>query len=120
LDYADLLAPERADATELYASGADVYNHLRGWLVEDRLVGWTGLQSGRSAMEVTVADQHHTGGSIAKAQIADLIVSINRSPEEETKGYTNLFIVKNRDGPARYSIAIKTDFNRMAFWRRIE
>lgn len=120
LDYADLLIPERADPADLHSAGAEIYNQFRGWMVEDRLVGWTGLQSGRGAMEATIADQQHTGGSIAKAQIADLIISINRTAEEDKKGLTNLFIVKNREGPARYGIVIKTDFNKMSFWTRGE
>lgn len=121
LDYGDLVAPEtRSLAGDLHATGAEVYGHFIGWLQEDNMVGWTGLQSGRGAMEATFADQLHAAGSIAKIQAAHLVLSVNRTADEEREGKTNLFVVKNRDAAARYSILINTDFNKMAFWVRGE
>lgn len=121
VDYADLLAPETASLRgDLHALGAEVYGNLVGWLQEKNMCGHTGLQSGRSAMEETHADQQHTGGSIAKAQIAHVIVSLNRTAEEHQKGITNLHVVKNREGAARMDISINTDFSRMQFWKRRE
>ena len=121
LDYADEIAPEENSLkADLHAAGRDVYGNFVAWLKEDQLVGWTGLQSGRGAGEELVADQHHTGGSIAKAQIADLIISINRTREEEEKGLTRLFVAKAREAKARYSVCIQSDFSKMAFWTRGE
>lgn len=117
IDYADLLAPETPELRgDLYATGAEVYSYWRSWMQEDDYVGWTGMQSGREAMKEKHADQGHSGGSIAKAQIADVVLSINRTPEEEVNGLTNVHIVKAREDKARFSITFPTDFNRMQFW----
>ncbi|MEM3040530.1 MAG: DnaB-like helicase C-terminal domain-containing protein [Nitrososphaerota archaeon] len=117
IDYADLLAPETGSLMgDLYASGLQVYQHLSGWATEEEFPIWTASQSNRSAMESTVADQEHTGGSIAKAQIADVIISINRTSEEVRRGQSRLHIVKNRTGQARFTITINTDFSRMQFY----
>lgn len=115
VDYLDLVACE---AESLYAEGKKLYSDFRGWLVEENLVGWTGSQSRRDGAESTFTDMHQTGGSIAKAEIADVILSINRTAEEEKLGRTTLYVAKNRNGAARYPITINTDFSKMAFWRR--
>lgn len=119
LDYADELGPSRQSVAENgFERGKENYSLLRGWAVQDELVIWTGMQSNRSALEATVADQEHSGESIAKAWIADLIISINRTPEEEKAGLTRLWKVKDRRGQARLSFTIRSDFSRMQFWKR--
>jgi replicative DNA helicase len=119
IDYADLLGPETKELRgDLYASGREVYSNLASWIQEDKLVCWTAAQSQRGAGEELVADMHHMGGSIAKAQIAHLIISLNRTQAEEQSGHTRLGIQKNREGAARYTITIPTDFERMQWWTR--
>lgn len=116
VDYADLLAPETKSLQgDLHAVGAEVYGHLIGWMQEDELYGWTAAQSGRAAMEALHADQQHMGGSIAKVQLAHLILSINRTEAEEKANRTRLQVVKNREGPARYEIQISHDYSRNLF-----
>lgn len=117
VDYMDLLS---IDADSLYDAGDKAYAQFRGWMVEEGLVGWTGSQSKTGAKEVTYADTQHTGGSRAKAEHADLVISINRTTDETKAGRTSLFVAKNRNGASKYPISICTDFSRMAFWRRSE
>jgi replicative DNA helicase len=117
IDYADLLAPETPTLRgDLYATGAEVYSYWRSWMVEEKLVGWTGMQSGRDAMSDKFADQQHAAGSLAKIQIADVVLSINRTPEEEANGQTRIHIVKAREDKARFEFCFPTDFERMQFW----
>lgn len=117
VDYADILQPETRELrSNMFAAGEEIYQELHGWLQEEDLVCWTGMQSNREAMNETHADQKHAGGSIAKIQIADLVLSINRTEEEEKNGITRLNVVKSRNDPARYDIEIRHDFSRMQFW----
>lgn len=117
IDYADLLGPETpALRSDLYATGAEVYSYWRCWMHEEQLVGWTGMQSGRDAMSVDHADQMHASGSIAKIQIADMVISINRTAEEEAEGLTRIHVVKAREDRARITEVFPTDFERMQFW----
>lgn len=119
IDYAGLLGPETPSLRgDLFATGQEVYGEWIAWMKEEKLVGWTGEQSGRGAMEQLVADQQHIGGSIAKVQMADLILSINRTGEEAERKLTRIFVEKNREGAAQYTVTINSDFNKMAFWTR--
>jgi len=119
LDQAEELAPEgqfRGD--QLYAAGKEIYTNVRGWAVEEELSIWTGAHANRGGSEATVADQEHIGGSIAKVQIADIIISLNRTKKEHAEGLTTLFISKARNRPnARRTITIKSDLARQAFYK---
>lgn len=77
---------------------------------------WTASQSSRGAMSAASADQEHMGGSVAKTETADLVLSINRNSDEEEQGIMRLHVVKARNDAARYDIIISSDLNRMAFW----
>lgn len=117
IDTADLLAPETDSLRgDLFGSGQEVYSYWRSWMKEDKMVGWTGMQSNRDAMQAEHADQMHAGGSIAKIHIADLVFSINRTAEEEANGLTTVHVVKARKSKARFKITFPTDFSRMQFW----
>lgn len=117
IDYADLIAPETRELkSNLYALGEEVYRELTGWLQEEDLPCWTAMQSGREAMNETHAGQQHASGSIAKMQIANLVLSINRTEEETREGKTRLHVVKARDDASQFDIEIKTDFARQQFW----
>lgn len=121
IDYADELAPEAGIGVDnSFAAGKQIYSHLRGWAVKDNFFCMSAMQSNRSAMDSAVADQEHAGESLAKMWIADTVVSINRTAEEASRGLTNCHIVKHREGPARMSVQIHTDFSTMQFWRRAE
>lgn len=118
LDYADLLAPEDRAKTgvDLFATGDEVYTHLSGWAKEDNIAIWTAAQGTRSAITESVADQEHMGRSIAKVQIAHQIFSINRTAEEQKEGITQIYVVKNKGGRARFARTIRSDFDRMHFY----
>lgn len=113
LDYADLL---KSKEKGLYERGKDIYESLRGWAGEEGFALWTATQSSRSALSSTTAEQEHMSGSVAKTETADLIISINRSAEEEEAGVTRLYIVKARNDASRYELTIRTDFSRMLFY----
>jgi replicative DNA helicase len=122
VDYGDELSPEkRSYASNSFEVGKEIYSHLRGWAVKEDVAIWTGMQSNRGAGDVVEADMEHSGESIAKAWIADLIFSINRTAKEQEEGITRLRVVKRRTGKARFTIKFRTDFDRMLFvvpeWR---
>jgi hypothetical protein len=114
IDYADCLAPETDQLrANLGASGAEVYGTIKEWLQEERICCWTAGQSNRGASEASFGEQHHIAGSIDKARIADLIVSITRDSQDET----NIKITKSRHSGARgQTFSIPTNFDRMQFY----
>lgn len=118
VDYLTLLRPEKADKRDMFATGEEITEDLRAWGIEDKLFLWSAAQSNREAMNSPVADMQHIGTSSGIIYTADLVLSINRTPEEEKLGMTNMMIVKNRQGQARVTFSFKTDFNRMQFYVR--
>ena len=120
VDQAEELCPDdktiRSD--NLYGAGKSIYSALRRWAFEDQIGIWTGMHATRGAAEKTVADQEDAAGSIAKVQIADIILSINRTPKETEEGLTRIFISKNRHGGGdRFAISIRSDMHRQQFYK---
>lgn len=116
LDYADLLRPNSKLPANSFERGKDIYEELIGWIRQENFVCWTASQSNRSAMSSAVADQEHVSESSAKVYAADLVLSINRTQEEEQQKVSRIHVVKARNGAARYDITIPTDFETMQFW----
>ena len=117
LDYADLLSPEEDERRgNLFGTGDDVYLNLKKWAKESNILIWTAMQGTRGAMEQAKADQQHAGLSLAKIWHADVVISINRTPEEEDQGLTQLYAVKNRGGKARFTKTIHSDFDTQCFF----
>lgn len=117
VDYADLLSPEEDDRKgSLFGTGDDIYLNLKKWAKESNLLIWTAMQGTRGAMEQARADQQHAGLSLAKIWHADVVISINRTPEEEDQGLTQLYAVKNRGGKARFTKTIHSDFDTQRFF----
>ena len=114
VDYADLCLSENAGDNS-YTTGDVVYTQLGKWAKEEDCVIWTASQSGKAAMEAVVADQQHAAGSIAKMYHAHLVLSINRTSQETTDGLSQIHVVKNKNGQARFTKTIHSDFDRMHF-----
>ena len=53
---------------------------------------------------------------IGKANISDIIVTINQTKEEVDDEIMRLFVAKNRNGPRYRTIKIKTALDRMCFY----
>jgi len=97
IDYADLMKP-LARFKEKRHELESIYESLRGMAVELKIPIWTASQSNRSSMDkafVTLAD---ISESYAKAQVADVIISIQRSIDEKRNNKASFFIAKNRAG----------------------
>lgn len=118
IDYAGLLAPETpALRNDIYSKGEEIFSHLLGWMQEDSLRCWTACQSGRHTTESAVAVPEDIAGSIAQSQIAQIILSLNRTPDEEANNEFRIYIGKNRDGVSRVTVPIKSDLSRMQLWK---
>lgn len=117
IDYACLLAPETPSLrSSSYDTGAEVYSVWKQWLEEEDIPGWTAMQSNRGAAQASHADQQHAGGSLAKIQIADVVLSIQRDDTEMSEKLTRIHWVKARNAKANFSVTIPSDLERMQFW----
>lgn len=117
VDYDDLLDPGTRDArASLYFKGLEIYGALRAWCVEEHIGCWVACQSKSGATEKTTATESDAGGSKAKAETADVVLTLNRTADEEVRGITRIFVAKVRTQRARYEVTIPTDLSRMQFY----
>jgi len=111
LDYVDELRRPRNER-ETYAIG-EVISELRGLSVRSNVLVWTATQTTRLGFTKTVLDMDDVADSWDKAKIADGMIAICQTKEEEADSVMRWVFVKNRDNK-RYlkPILVKTDFDR--------
>lgn len=101
---------------DIHQTGHQIYSQLRGWMVEEQMGCWIASQSVKQAGANEKADVGDMGGSAAKAQIADMVISINRNEQEAVQGETRIFAAKVRNAPSGFQFSIPTNLTTMQFW----
>jgi replicative DNA helicase len=97
IDYADLMKP-LSRFKEKRHELESIYESLRGMAVELGVPIWTASQSNRSSMDKAYVTLSDISESYAKAQVADVIISIQRSIDEKRNNKASFFVAKNRAG----------------------
>jgi replicative DNA helicase len=119
VDYGDLLRPLTSYNDE-YADLGAIFRDLRGLAGIYDIPVWTATQVNRAGLNAEVVDIEHIGDSLKKAQIADVIVAICSTREEREQNILRLFGAKNRNGPGKFVIEIKSNFEKMVFYSKME
>jgi hypothetical protein len=97
LDYIDCVLPDRQLEDEWKSEGS-VMRGFEAMCHELSLVGWTATQGNRSSISSEVVTTDQMGGSIKKAQVGHVIISVAKSlPQKEMKLAT-IAITKSRIG----------------------
>ena len=97
IDYADIMkSAGGGDMLRLQLKA--IYEDLRGLAQDLALPVVTASQSNKEGAKSDIVDLTNMSESYAKAQVADLIISISRKAEEKYSGLCRLFIAKNRIG----------------------
>jgi len=97
LDYIDCVISDRQIENEWKAEGA-VMRGFESMCHELDMAGWCGTQGGRNAISAEVVTTDQMGGSIKKAQVGHVILTIARTlPQKEMKLAT-MAITKSRIG----------------------
>lgn len=115
VDYVDLLKPTASYDNE-YAEQGSIIRDLRGLAGELKVPIWSATQVNRPGMSSEVVDVEHIADSFRKAQIADVIIAICASREELEMDVLRLFLAKNRNGPSKHTVKIRSAYNRMCFY----
>ncbi len=117
VDYADIMKSSRSYENKRFEEEA-IYEELRGLAEELEVPIWTASQVNRSGMDVEVLTLKHIAECFAKANIADLFLTMNRSKRGdyekmkagnyETLG--NMYVAKSRLGPdgVKFNILVNT------------
>jgi len=97
LDYIDCVTPESTSKDEWKAEGS-VMRGFEAMCHELNLVGWTATQGNRSSISSEVVTTDQMGGSIKKAQVGHVIISIAKTLQQKELNLATIAITKSRLG----------------------
>jgi replicative DNA helicase len=111
IDYLELLATESEMAE--YQAQERLAQELRGLAIEHKCLVWTATQTNREGKKVRLITDTELADSYGKTRVCDLVISINQDEEEFDKGKSRVYIIKSRNGRARFIIPAKMDYQRL-------
>ena len=111
IDYLELLATESEMAE--YQDQERLAQELRGLAIEHKCLVWTATQTNREGKKVRLITDTELADSYGKTRVCDLVISINQDEEEFDKGKSRVYIIKSRNGRARFIIPAKMDYQRL-------
>lgn len=98
IDYIDCINSEKSPAGEEWKGEGHIMRALEAATSELELVTWTATQGSRDSISSEVVTSDQMGGSIKKAQIAHVIISIGRSLEQKESKTATITLLKSRIG----------------------
>ncbi len=97
LDYIDCVVPDNTKNDEWKAEGS-VMRHFEAMCHELGIAGWTATQGNRSSISSEVVTTDQMGGSIKKAQVGHVIISVAKTLQQKEMKLATIAITKSRLG----------------------
>jgi replicative DNA helicase len=98
IDYVDCISPERSVNGEEWKGEGSIMRSLESMTGEFEMAIWTATQGNRESISSEVVTGDQMGGSIKKAQIAHVILSIGKTLEQKEHNLATLTLLKSRIG----------------------
>lgn len=98
IDYVDCISPEKSQYGEEWKGEGSVMRSLESMTNEFNMVIWTATQGNRESISSEVVNSDQMGGSIKKAQIAHVILSIGKTIEQKDHKMATMTLLKSRIG----------------------
>lgn len=114
VDYADLMAPEKA-TDSVTENSKSVYVNLRGMAMQEGYAMLTATQTNRTGAGKAVATMGDVADDFNKVRIADVLISINVSDEDRVKQEARLFFAACRNQRSGFSLRIKQNIHQGKF-----
>lgn len=114
VDYADIMAPNHR-TNEPIENSKSIYVDLRAVAFEFDCAVLTATQTNREGHKATVAKMEHVSEDFNKVRIVDLMITINITEEERSKGECRLYFAASRNQEAGFTIVIKQRLECMRF-----
>jgi replicative DNA helicase len=97
LDYIDCVTPEKMMDDEWKSEGS-VMRAFESMCHELNIAGWTATQGNRSSISSEVVTTDQMGGSIKKAQVGHVIISVAKTLQQKELKLATIAITKSRIG----------------------
>jgi replicative DNA helicase len=114
VDYADIMAPNHR-YEDVIENSKSIYVDLRAIAQEKNIAMLTATQTNRDGHKATVAKAEHVAEDFNKVRTVDLMISINITDEERSKGEARLYFAASRNQESGFTLFIKQDISKMKF-----
>lgn len=111
IDYADLMTPPQR-RKDVRFELADLARELRALGTEYDIPIWSATQAGRQAFYKQTIEMSDIAESIEKGAVADVILSLNQTKDEEKLGTGRIYAAKVRDGEGNMQVEVVIDRKR--------
>lgn len=105
VDYVDCITPERSAFGEEWKGEGSIMRSLEAMTSEFDIAIWTATQGNRESIKSEVVTADQMGGSIKKAQIGHVILSVAKTLEQKEHNLATLTLIKSRIGKDGVSFA---------------
>lgn len=98
IDYVDCILPERAGYGEEWKGEGAIMRTIEAMTDEFGIAIWVATQGNRDSIASEIVTTDQMGGSIKKAQIGHVIVSVGKTLEQKEHNLATLTLLKSRIG----------------------
>lgn len=98
IDYVDCIIPEKAGYGEEWKGEGAIMRSIEAMTDEFGIAIWVATQGNRDSIASEVVTTDQMGGSIKKAQIGHVIVSVGKTLEQKEHNLATLTLLKSRIG----------------------
>ena len=98
LDYVDCITPEKTNYNEEWKGDGAIMRQLESMTSEFDIAIWTATQGNRESIKSEVVTTDQMGGSIKKAQIGHVVLSIGKTLQQKEQNLATLTLLKSRVG----------------------
>lgn len=98
LDYIDCVTADRNNYNEEWKGDGAIMRQLEAMTSEFEIAVWTATQGNRASIASEVVTTDQMGGSIKKAQIGHVVISIGKTLEQKEHNLGTLTLLKSRIG----------------------
>ena len=98
IDYVDCIIPERSTFGEEWKGEGSIMRTIEAMTDEFSIAVWVATQGNRESIASEVVTTDQMGGSIKKAQIGHVIVSVGKTLEQKEHNLATLTLLKSRIG----------------------
>jgi len=98
LDYIDCVTADRNNYNEEWKGDGAIMRQLEAMTSEFDIAVWTATQGNRASIASEVVTTDQMGGSIKKAQIGHVVISIGKTLEQKEHNLGTLTLLKSRIG----------------------
>lgn len=98
IDYVDCISPEKTNYNEEWKGEGTIMRSLESMTSEFNIAIWTATQGSRDSIAAEMVNTNQMGGSIKKAQIAHVIITIARTMPQKEENLATIALTKSRIG----------------------